>query len=58
MIFAIFRTMFMVSLNKIGTRVLEHEPKVRVAFLLDTRYLSKPTFNMNAFKYIQIKYIV
>ena len=34
MIFAIFRTMFMVSLNKIGTRVLEHEPKARVAFFL------------------------
>ena len=24
----------MVSLNKIGTRVLEHEPKARVAFFL------------------------
>ena len=27
MIFAIFQTMSMVSLNKIDTRVLEHEPK-------------------------------
>ena len=34
MIFAIFRTMFMVSLNKIGTGVLEHEPKVWVAFFI------------------------
>ena len=32
MIFAIFQTMSMVSLNKIGTRVLEHEPKAWVAF--------------------------
>ena len=39
MIFAIFQTMSMVSLNKIYTRVLEHEPKAWVVFLLDTRYL-------------------
>ena len=34
MIFAIFRTIFMVSLKKIGTHVLEHEPKAWVAFFL------------------------
>ena len=34
MIFAIFQTMSMVSLNKIGTRVLEHEPKAWVAFFI------------------------
>ena len=45
-IFAIFRTMFMVSLNKIGTRVLEHEPKAWVAFLLDTRYVEKTSSEM------------
>ena len=34
MIFATFRTMFMVSLNRIGTRVLEHEPKAWVSFFI------------------------
>ena len=34
MIFAVFQTMSMVSLNKIGTRVLEHEPKAWVAFFI------------------------